>query len=124
MTESKPYWICCGDENPAHNGKCIEARVGHPERCRFGTQEEHTAWGKARAVLSSEDQRQLYLLTDYKKITREILNFIEAVKEKQFGKWLKEICMRENKTLLFIGGMATGAAIVDALIYFLQKVAQ
>lgn len=39
---SEPYWICCGDKNPDHNDKCMEARMGFPHHCRYGTSEEHS----------------------------------------------------------------------------------
>lgn len=39
------YWLCCGSLDPMHSDKrgesCIEAKSGHPERCKFGTVEEN-----------------------------------------------------------------------------------
>lgn len=44
----KKYWLCCGSLHPGHKGKransCFVAKEGHPERCRFGTAEEHGIW--------------------------------------------------------------------------------
>ena len=46
--KQKPYWLCCGSLDPYHSteemGICHEARIGHPERCRFGTKAEHSEW--------------------------------------------------------------------------------
>lgn len=39
--EEEPYWLCCGCKDPRHNKLCLEAKTGHPERCRFGTASEH-----------------------------------------------------------------------------------
>jgi hypothetical protein len=37
-----PYWLCCGSVSPQqHHSFCSEAKAGYPERCRFGTAEEH-----------------------------------------------------------------------------------
>lgn len=41
------YWLCCGSRNPAHNDRtCLEARAGYPDRMRFGTPDEHSAWSR------------------------------------------------------------------------------
>jgi hypothetical protein len=37
----QPYWLCCGCTDPRHDPACMEAKMGHPERCRFGTLTEH-----------------------------------------------------------------------------------
>ena len=48
--EQRQYWLCCGSFNrSAHRRACIEAQSGHPERCRFGTRDEHDDWGRTRA---------------------------------------------------------------------------
>ena len=39
--KEEPYWLCCGCKDPRHNKSCLEAKMGHPERCRFGTASEH-----------------------------------------------------------------------------------
>ena len=37
-----PYWLCCGSLDIRHHAtSCSEAKAGYPERCRFGTVEEH-----------------------------------------------------------------------------------
>ena len=37
-----PYWLCCGSlDIRHHHTSCSEAKAGYPERCRFGTAEEH-----------------------------------------------------------------------------------
>ena len=37
-----PYWLCCGSLDPHHHKRsCSEAKAGYPERCRFGTIEQH-----------------------------------------------------------------------------------
>jgi hypothetical protein len=37
-----PYWLCCGSLHTHHHySSCCEAKSGNPERCRFGTVEEH-----------------------------------------------------------------------------------
>jgi hypothetical protein len=37
-----PYWLCCGSLHQHHHySSCSEAKAGNPERCRFGTVEEH-----------------------------------------------------------------------------------
>jgi hypothetical protein len=37
-----PYWLCCGSLHTHHHySSCSEANSGNPERCRFGTFEEH-----------------------------------------------------------------------------------
>lgn len=44
------YWLCCGSKHPGqHRSSCNEAKSGHPERCRFGTAAEHSAWQKPGA---------------------------------------------------------------------------
>ena len=39
--KEEPYWLCCGCKDPRHNKSCLEAKMGHPERCRYGTASEH-----------------------------------------------------------------------------------
>ena len=39
--KEEPYWLCCGCKDPRHNKSCSEAKMGHPERCKFGTASEH-----------------------------------------------------------------------------------
>lgn len=42
---SEPYWLCCGSKDRTkHDSHCIEAKMGHPERCRFGTAAAHSLW--------------------------------------------------------------------------------
>lgn len=44
MSNTK-YWLCCGSTDSYHGpervGQCTEARSGNPDRCRFGTREDH-----------------------------------------------------------------------------------
>ncbi len=44
MSNTK-YWLCCGSTDSYHGpervGQCTEARAGNPDRCRFGTKEDH-----------------------------------------------------------------------------------
>lgn len=39
------YWLCCGSKDPMHRDEraktCLEAKMGHSERCRYGTIEDH-----------------------------------------------------------------------------------
>lgn len=45
------YWLCCGSQDPSHRDRsCMEAKMGHPERCRFGTAAEHSEWQRTRGV--------------------------------------------------------------------------
>lgn len=47
LWQDQYYWLCCGSRNPQHNDKtCLEARAGYPERVRFGTANEHSAWSR------------------------------------------------------------------------------
>jgi hypothetical protein len=46
------YWLCCGSCDHAHRPACLEAKSGHPERCRFGTAAEHSAWQKTLIAAS------------------------------------------------------------------------
>jgi len=39
--KEEPYWLCCGCKDSRHNKSCSEAKMGHPERCKFGTASEH-----------------------------------------------------------------------------------
>lgn len=40
-----PYWLCCGSRDPQHGDakakRCMEAKLGHPEHCVFGTRDSH-----------------------------------------------------------------------------------
>lgn len=48
MSEQIRYWLCCGSRDPQHSDcrarRCIEAELGYPEHCRFGTKREHSSW--------------------------------------------------------------------------------
>jgi hypothetical protein len=43
--ESQEYWLCCGSVSACHNDEraktCRAAYEGHPERCVYGTVEQH-----------------------------------------------------------------------------------
>lgn len=42
LNAERQYWLCCGSTDPLqHDRQCVEAWLGHPERCRFGTRREH-----------------------------------------------------------------------------------
>jgi hypothetical protein len=47
------YWLCCGSKDKFHSDerakKCIEAKIGRPEHCRFGKADDHSAWAKTIA---------------------------------------------------------------------------
>ena len=47
------YWLCCGSLDQQHQDKraktCVEAKIGHPDHCRFGTAAEHSAWQRSTA---------------------------------------------------------------------------
>ena len=41
------YWLCCGSTDyNRHKVNCTDLKY-HPEHCRFGFAEEHSAWQKA-----------------------------------------------------------------------------
>jgi hypothetical protein len=46
ITENTKYWLCCGSRDPMHSDDrargCIESLIGHPERCEFGTRDDHS----------------------------------------------------------------------------------
>lgn len=45
------YWLCCGSTFfPHEKGTCREAQMGHPERVRWGTAQQHSEWQKRMAV--------------------------------------------------------------------------
>jgi len=45
--EMNAYWLCCGSlVHKEHKQGCNEHLIGHPERRRFGTAEEHKEWQK------------------------------------------------------------------------------
>lgn len=45
------YWLCCGSRTLLHGEKtCYEAQIGHPERVRYGTANEHSQWEKDRSI--------------------------------------------------------------------------
>lgn len=58
--KKQKYWLCCGSTDPMHSDKrgnsCYEAKAGHPDRCRFGTVEDHGKWGRDEEVSSLEVQ--------------------------------------------------------------------
>jgi hypothetical protein len=57
-TELVRYWLCCGSTDPGHEDRgtkrCMEAKMGHKERCRFGTSSEHSEWQIAAAIRSND----------------------------------------------------------------------
>lgn len=54
-----PYWLCCGSlDIRHHNSGCCEAKMGHPERCRFGTVKEHQ---KELQDLQPKEPQYLYV---------------------------------------------------------------
>jgi hypothetical protein len=53
------YWLCCGSTAYLPGaGSCIEALAGHPERQRFGTADEHSAWATGRRVSGPNESHQ------------------------------------------------------------------
>jgi len=71
MDSTIRYWLCCGSKDKRHNderGKtCIEAKSGFPERCRFGTADEHSLWSKKQSTDLQPTKLQDYnlLLDNY-----------------------------------------------------------
>lgn len=42
------YWLCCGSTDMhRHAEPCLERAMGYPQHCRWGTEQEHSAWQKA-----------------------------------------------------------------------------
>jgi hypothetical protein len=59
-----PYWLCCGSVNPhQHHSFCSEAKAGYPERCRFGTAEEHQK--RMEKPPQPKEPQYLYVYKDY-----------------------------------------------------------
>jgi len=58
-TTAVRYWLCCGEKGPDHHSACVEARLGHPERCRYGTASEHSEWQLSRASGKTSDEPML-----------------------------------------------------------------
>lgn len=53
-----PYWLCCGSTNPRkHERACIEDKIGHPERCVYGTKSEHVE--RAAALTKAPERIEL-----------------------------------------------------------------
>ena len=40
------YWLCTGSLDKIHDKDCMERRMGHGYRCRYGTAKEHSQAGK------------------------------------------------------------------------------
>jgi hypothetical protein len=71
------YWLCCGSRSPSHSDRaCLEAQSGHPERCRFGTASEHSAWQSMRGSPAPHCRTQEIHLTDEQRklltVTRDV----------------------------------------------------
>jgi hypothetical protein len=44
MSNNQSYWLCCGSTDyTKHKSGCNEREMGHTDRCRFGTAEQHRA---------------------------------------------------------------------------------
>lgn len=55
MNELQRYWLCCGSTDYPHvSVTCYEANMGHPERVRYGTVDEHAEWARKRAAYEKE----------------------------------------------------------------------
>lgn len=50
LNESNRYWLCCGSRDRNQHRNCTEHLIGHPERRRWGTAEEHKEWADAYLV--------------------------------------------------------------------------
>ena len=67
-----PYWLCCGSLDIHHHySSCSEAKAGNPERCRFGTVEEHQ---KQMKKPQPKQPQYLYVYLNEDK-TIDILNY-------------------------------------------------
>jgi hypothetical protein len=61
--KEEKYWLCCGSLNyQQHHRTCCEAKVGHKERCRFGTAKEHFDWSNS---IEPKEPKYLYAYKDY-----------------------------------------------------------
>jgi len=77
--KEEPYWLCCGCKDPRHNKSCSEAKMGHPERCKFGTASEHFK-------PQPKDPQYLYVYADGNGITFSGNDFASYEGRLQIGK--------------------------------------
>jgi hypothetical protein len=42
--EAVKYWLCCGNTNPIHDGRCHDLLIGNKHHVRYGTKKEHSDW--------------------------------------------------------------------------------
>ncbi len=65
MSNTK-YWLCCGSTDSYHGpervGQCTEARAGNPDRCRFGTKEDHKEYLNADTAKDKATNAELVRL--------------------------------------------------------------
>lgn len=87
MTNNTRYWLCCGSTNLMQHRNCTEHLMGHTERRRFGTAEEHRVW-------LDRERKTTMITTD-----KEIMEIWSYINGKADG--LKEAGKEANVPLMF-----------------------
>lgn len=81
MSTDQSYWLCCGSTDYLkHKRGCNEKEMGHPDRCRFGTAEQH----RATMTVPKEDIEMLVLKANIELLQRvnRLVDLIETEIEK------------------------------------------
>ena len=82
MNNNQSYWLCCGSTDyTKHKSGCNEREMGHTDRCRFGTADQHRA---TMISVPKEDIEMLVLKANIELLQRvnHLVNLIETEIEK------------------------------------------
>lgn len=82
MSNNQSYWLCCGSTDyTKHKSGCNEGEMGHTDRCRFGTADQHRA---TMVCVPKEDIEMLVLKANIELLQRvnHLVNLIETEIEK------------------------------------------